>query len=261
MAFGKRTTQGSAAAPQPPSGHTEIQGFPWSNDTAFPSCNFAFGHLVRNLGPRLSVDGRLHAETYLAGAGAVAGFAAQQSLFDLVPPVMGKTINVLTTKAGANYWFGDNLNFMLVSNGQADEEKLWGNAAGAALQAGLPRERLPKLDDMFKHVAGSIGSEHEGWPSCAASHRPHAPVLFLLQVLWPLAEACLTGSISDVIPAHLKVAPKRWWRAITAISAAQTIVEVKDVLPPDVALTILMESAIHASKLHETVVRKSPQAA
>jgi hypothetical protein len=43
--------------------------------------------------------------------------------------------------------------------------------------------------------------------------------------------------------------PPKWWCAITAYATARPIIEVKDVLDPAIALTILIESAIYGSKL------------
>ena len=66
-----------------------INRFPWSGTPAFAECNFAFGHLVQNLPRRLTVDGRVHAETYISAVGAIAGYAAQRTLFAETPPLMG----------------------------------------------------------------------------------------------------------------------------------------------------------------------------
>src|SRR5215470_7347370 len=56
-------------------------GFPWSDDRdSVVACNLAAGNLANNLPRRLTHDGRIHAETYIAAVGAIAGFAAQCSL-------------------------------------------------------------------------------------------------------------------------------------------------------------------------------------
>ena len=57
-----------------------------------------------------------------------------------------------------------------------------------------------------------------------------------------------SGDISEI---HRKFGPvpPKWWCAITAYATARPIIEVKDVLDPAIALTILIESAIYGSKL------------
>jgi hypothetical protein len=44
--------------------------------------------------------------------------------------------------------------------------------------------------------------------------------------------------------------PKKWWGPVTAYMSGRPIHDVKDVLAPKIALTILMETAIDCSKLH-----------
>jgi hypothetical protein len=44
-------------------------------------------------------------------------------------------------------------------------------------------------------------------------------------------------------------APVAWWPAIAGQASSRPIQDVKNVLPPGIALTLLMESAIYCSKL------------
>ena len=63
------------------------------------------------------------------------------------------------------------------------------------------------------------------------------------------AEARLFQAMADDFHRQFGPVPTRWWCAITAHTTARPIVDVKDVLSPSIALTILMESANYASKL------------
>jgi hypothetical protein len=57
----------------------QIEALPWKNDvTNYTGCNFAYADLTMHLPRLLTVDGRLHAETFVAASGAIAGFAAQR---------------------------------------------------------------------------------------------------------------------------------------------------------------------------------------
>ena len=52
--------------------------FPWKDAPDVIACNLAFGDLVNDLPRRLTVEGRVHAETLLASIGAVAGLNASE---------------------------------------------------------------------------------------------------------------------------------------------------------------------------------------
>jgi hypothetical protein len=63
--------------PVPPSPEEK---FPWDGDASSIACNLAAGNLANSLAAWMEHDGRIHAETYVAAAGAIAGYAAQRSL-------------------------------------------------------------------------------------------------------------------------------------------------------------------------------------
>ena len=84
------------------------------------ACNYALVHLGHNLRQRLTIEGRIHAETYISAVGAIAGYAAQRTLFAETPPVVGVNINRVAVASGEQYWFGDTLNYMLVPKTQAE---------------------------------------------------------------------------------------------------------------------------------------------
>ncbi|WP_133303025.1 hypothetical protein [Cupriavidus lacunae] len=226
---------------------------PWKNDQDAIECNFALGHLVRNLPERLKIDGRVHAETYVSAAGAIAGYAAQRALFAKSPPDVGTNIHRLTTKSGGEYWFGDALNHMLVPQTEADGNRcVWSLAASGAISAGLQSHQIPSLDAMFKHVASTIGGPNEGRSSVPAQHQAHLPARDLLKLVWPIAVFCFAGKIPGA-PREFP-APVPRWAAITAQASYRPIRDVEKVLPPNIALTLLMESAIYCSKLDQSTI-------
>lgn len=236
------------ASPPPPAGQGQPQ-FPWSGDAAHMACDGAFMNLLRGLGVPINQNGRIHAETYVAAAGAVAGFAAQKALFEAAPPVPGVNINVATLASGAEYWFGDSLNMALTGNGQRDFEFLWPHAVGGSLAAGMGMDQIPAIEHLFAQVARRLGSPGEGFPSTSA--QPQLSCQDLLRRCWPVALACLTGTITEGGRNGSLAAPTRWWPCITALVAARAIIQVKQVLPPATALVIVMETAILASKVME----------
>ncbi|MGJ4886879.1 hypothetical protein ACQR1Y_01725 [Bradyrhizobium sp. HKCCYLRH3099] len=224
---------------------------PWKNAPDAVACNYALGHLFRNVPACLTIDGRIHAETYMSAVGAIAGYAAQRTLFAASPPVVGGNINRLTVKSGDEYWFGDSLNNMLVPETQADGNRcVWSLAAGGALGAGLKIEQMPKLGAMFEHVASTIGGPDEGRSSVPAPHQAHVAARDLLKAVWPVAIVCFAGKIPGA-GREFGIAPIAWWSAIAAQAASRPIHDVRGVLSPDIALTLLMESAIYCSKLDQ----------
>ncbi|BCF97965.1 hypothetical protein PPGU19_025340 [Paraburkholderia sp. PGU19] len=227
---------------------------PWKNAQDAMECNFALGHLIRNLPARLKIDGRIHAETYISAVGAIAGYAAQRALFAESPPIVGSNINRATVTSGEQYWFGDALNHMLVPKTEADGNRcVWSLAAGGALSSGLQPQQIPNLDAMFKHVASTIGGANEGKSSVPPWHQAHLSARNLLKAVWPVAVICFSGKFPGASH-EFGAAPVVRWSAIAAQASSRPIQDVKNVLPPDVALTLLMESAIYCSKLDQSTI-------
>ena len=230
-----------------------ITEWPWDGQPDSAACNFAVGHLFNNLPARLAVEGGIHAETCLAAIGAIAGYAAQRALFarlkDTRDEALLKQMHTVKTKAGREYFFGEPLNRMLVPSSEAESnQRLWSLAAGSAVGAGLAPEQLPKIDDMFAHVAKSLGGEREGLPSVSKEHHPHMPVGGLLKGVWPLALMCFTGNVPKA-KRKFGVAGMRHWPAISARVASALMRKMPPTLDQRTALIIVMESAIYASKL------------
>jgi hypothetical protein len=234
---------GGAAGGTPPSGEAE---FPWAGDPSAVACNLAAGNLANNLAAWVEHEGRVHAETYVAASGAIAGYAAQQTLRGQDPSAPLQLVN---TAAGETYLFGDPLNHMLFARTDADAgRRVWPRAVGAAVSAGLPMSRIPNLDDMFGHVAESLGGQLEGRPSTGPEHQPLVPVRQLLALYWPHVMRLFAADFDDTHRRFGQV-PSRWWCAVAAWVTSRPVMDVKGVLDPVIALTILMESAIYASKL------------
>jgi hypothetical protein len=238
-----------APAAAPPASPPDHDGFPWERDPARVACNLAAGNLANNLAAFVAHDGQVHAETYVAAAGAIAGNAAQRSLMAQHGATLSPELQVLTTTAGERYLLGDPLNAMLFAQSEADANgRVWPRAAGTAMRAGLPLAQLPNTDDMFRFIADNLGGPQEGCFSTGRQHQPLMPVRELLKLTWPPTERLLKGDV-DEMHRRFGPVPVKWWGAVTAYATARPILDVKDVLPPAVALTILMEAAIYASKL------------
>ena len=75
-----------------------------------------------------------------------------------------------------------------------------------------------------------------------------APAGQLLALHWPQVERLFKADFDD-LHRRFGPVPQTWWCAVAAFATARPIFEVKEVLAPAIALMILMESAIYASKL------------
>ena len=224
---------------------------PWAGWADAIGCNFAAGHLVQNLGqPLIGGDGRLHAETFMAAAGVLAGWGAQQSLFANPGDIPAGGLNVVTLKDGREMLYGDAINDRLISNDpDAATLCVWNNLAGTAIGHGLPEADLPEVGPLFRAVTERMGGPLEGMPSTPDDHRPAAPAQALLARVMPVAMACLTGEISEITKRQGFAASPSSYQAITAWAAAKVLAQCCSVMDQRLALVIGMESAIYGSKL------------
>ncbi len=228
--------------------------FPWAGQPDEIGCNFAFGHLMRNMSAPLVTDGRLHAETLISATGAIAGLAAQISLLadrDALDQARfsGQLLDA-TMKDGRTFLYGDALNTMLFTNDIAlARSRVWNCLVAAALSKGMSQDAIPDINGLFRHVTASLGSEREGLPSTPADHQPLMPVRDLLKRVMPVAFACLTGEIDPITRKNGFRADEPSWVAITAQLAGAQLAGATQVLAPQTCITIAMESAIYASKL------------
>lgn len=220
-------------------------GFPWAGAREFAACNFAFGDLMNNLPVVMNANGGVHCETFLAAAGAIAGFSAQRALFARGVP---SGLFVATTDAGEKFYFGDPLNDALMANvAEEGQFKLFPLALGAALAGGVAERDLPPIEPMFAHVAKSVG-EAGFFPSTPEA-RPHASTEALLAHVWPMARACFEGELSGKVLRGEGVVPQPWRPVIAAHAAQHCMRRTAQVLNPRTAAIVVMESAIYASKL------------
>src|SRR5262249_25579017 len=100
------------------------------------------------------------------------------------------------------------------------------------------------------------GGPNEGRSSVPAKHQARLPARDLLKAVWPVAVTCFSGKIPGAAHEY-PAAPVAWWSAIAAQGSSRPVQDVKNVLPPDIALTLLMESAIYCSKRDESRVEGS----
>jgi hypothetical protein len=243
---------------------------PWKNDVVnFTGCNFAYADLTTHLPQMLAVAGRLHAQTFVAASGAIAGFAAQQTLLMQKPNFSIDALNetspidglfIVRSPRGDRYIYGDPLKLMIFSNERTPTPitaRLWEWAAGGAVAAGLDKSQLPLTVTMWENVNRSIQTGLDGMPSVPKNHWPHQTPAQLLERVWPIARKLIVGKGSGALaPPGIVVVEPHWWPTITGMATSAAIREVKSVLDPRTALLIAMESAIFTLKIDPTKFEK-----
>jgi hypothetical protein len=233
----------------------DMAGVPWQQEEDGADCDAATANLLTALPRRLTLKGGVHAETCLAAIGAIAGLAAQRALFQQLTEqgdaATIKQIRSGRTRTGIEYFSGEALNRMLVPAPGANTGGIWPLVAAGALRVGMPRRQLPDVDEMFAHVARSLAKDGEGRPS-PPNHQPHMSGREMLQIVWPVAMDCFHGRAPDTFP-HRPTAI-RHWPAIAGCVAGELIQETAAILHPRIGLTIVMESAIYASKIRPASV-------
>jgi hypothetical protein len=181
-------------------------------------------------------DPRPPAASLLCALGAVAGHACQASIGALAVAA-GRAPHAafehLRGADGRTYFNGDVLRGPLASH----KMSIWHLATGAA---GLHGARaMPDLLEIFEYNDAMVGRRGFGVPRLPAAHAvPELPI-DLAGRFWPaLAEPVsrLTGN------------PKLWPIA-AGLAIQEAIAQTKDSLGPDVAVRIVMESAIPVAKI------------
>jgi hypothetical protein len=217
--------------------------FPWAKSDSEISCNLACGNICNNLVERMKVNGQVHAETYVAAAGVISGYAAQCTLF-----AKGHTEPnaFVTTADGREFLYGDPINDSLMGQLAGDTVGIIDIAVRASMTCGLEQPQMDELSRHFSYVASQIGDPF--FPSIPESNRPHHDADKLLGILWPWTLEFLHADFDD-FHRRFGAVPAEWWRDVVSRSIGRAITDVKEVLSPEIALTIAIESAIYGSKV------------
>ena len=246
MAFGKRPG-GPAVTPNSSASRQEFPGSrmvgPNLVEVGRPSDQPASGQRIVDFLIEQYRDAQgISAETILSAAGALAGFAAQEAIWEgLIRTGKMKAAQALVcvkTKSGETYYFGDFLNMILAST-QEGQLSIWRLVGGAAAKAGA--KSLPKLEPAFARCAQTVGTPEFGKPQLPAS-----------LVLKELPRDSLRHWPS--IKAMLEMVQPLLWPLEIATAAQKLIVQAKDAIPPDIAAWVVMQAAIAMSKVDPKTV-------
>jgi len=233
------------------------QKYPWSETSPIKG-NLSVGNLRNNIRKLLTNSGRIHVETLLTGAGAIAGFCSQNAFWyttkltpDTVPETgFGAELAVVRTKSGERFFFGDQLNAYIAGRaGSINKFYLWAFVRGALVSLGLPPDQHPDLGQMFSNVSKAVGTEGFGLPVVEDLHLPHASAPQLIRVLWPHVQAIFALPPPPQMKIMEPDLEPSYWPSVSFLVANQLMISTRGYVPPAVAATLVIESAIAASKL------------
>ncbi len=193
--------------------------------------------LTERLVLALKTEHGLHIETFLTVLAALAGFSCQMSTREKI--VAGKATGehpIIEVKGadGQIYFFGDMVNKPLLE----DRLSIWSFAGGAAQQAGA--KNLPDIHEIAKHVADSVGKNEFGVPRLPDEHRAADMPVNLLKTFW--------GPVFGIVKPYCD-SPSEW-PILFGITLNGAITQAKDAIDPEMALKIVMETAIPMSKIN-----------
>ncbi|MDQ8023121.1 MAG: hypothetical protein REI94_14890 [Moraxellaceae bacterium] len=192
--------------------------------------------VVQALVGKLNTGNGVHVESLLCALGSLAGYACQarlraQALEKGTPE--NKVFVIVETTNGGKYYFGDPLNKALAES----KYSVWGLAAGAAQHHGCAD--LPDVAEIFGHVSKTVGNADFGHPRLPERHQPALKPVSYVQAYW-----------AALLPTVKRCCPKpSEWPILYGIAIQQVMGMSKQILPADMALRIVMESAVPMSKI------------
>jgi hypothetical protein len=256
---------------------TQSVRYPWSGTDDEIVVNLAIGSLRDSLMRWLTSDRGVHAETLLVSIGAIAGFAAQAASLERVnkrdvplPAGFDKSIPreafntylreagliLIASKVGQNFYFGDLINGYLVQQTTTVNHSLFAILAAAAIEAGVKPDDLPDMPEVFRHVSSTIGKPEFGILHPPKPMSPQYKPREALTAFWPDVKFIFERTDGQGIVHGIRgenVKPE-YWPMIAALVARQFLLMAKDTIEPRVALALMMESAIVASKIDPKTV-------
>ena len=177
----------------------------------------------------------VHAESLFCALGALAGFCCHLALLQIIRDgnfhhKIDITAITVTDDKGKKYIFCEGLNDLLIKY----PTSIW--MLSLATKAPYHKKNLPDLNEIFKHVTNSIGTEKFGIPRYPKQSANQEPVFYVRTfsryIMWLLK--------------RYQLAVHEW--PVAMGFAIQSVLN-RNILPTEEAIMIVMESAIPMSKI------------
>ncbi|MCB1563031.1 MAG: hypothetical protein KDJ75_05590 [Alphaproteobacteria bacterium] len=186
----------------------------------------------------------VHIESLLTALAALAGFSCQMAIREEFIKTGKATereaLTEIKTKDGHIYYFGDNLNKPLAEN----KLSVWALVGGELQGLGA---KLPDITDIFSHIANTVGSKEFGRPRVDEKHKASDTPENYVRDLWPVTLPIIEQFCDRPME----------WPILLSLSLQKIINLGKDVIPPETAGTLVMETAISMSKINPESVNIS----
>lgn len=198
--------------------------------------------LVANMLEALKDERGVRVETLLGALGSFAGFSIVYAMVrrlddGTLKPALPEVM-IVELKDGQTYYFGEYINRRLAQ----DKLSVFGLSAGMAQQAGATD--LPDLNELFERTAANLGKADFGRPQLPPDHHTgDLPVNFVKS-----AYASYLGVLG-----RYNLSPDDYYLAC-AFAIQEVITMSKGTIDPNLAIKIVMECAVPASKLDPRVV-------
>ena len=232
--------------------------FPWEPVSARRG-RIASEALRQMLMRRLKGDHGVHAQTLLAAAGALVGFAAQNAALeqgeilslrrDLVAP---QSLLLHRSPKGERFLFGSWVNAPLLA-GYGHGAPLQRFLTNAGEAAGLSKGEMPDFRGIEARVSASVGEAAFGTLVTPRGHRPAAQPHELLKALWPQTRRTILAPLPLEFPDEPAL-HEAHWPILASVVAGALVTKSMGKAPPDIALTIVMEAAVIAARTDPQVI-------
>ncbi|MBT6031607.1 MAG: hypothetical protein HOH19_03450, partial [Kordiimonadaceae bacterium] len=149
-------------------------------------------------------------------------------------------ISRISGSDGKTYFMGELINRPLLS----DEMSVWGLVGGKAQQLGT--QKLPDINEIVQHVAGTVGGEEFGIPRLEEKHQLRKlPTEYINE---------FHSQLVNIIIKYTKLPVE--FPIIVGLAIQHLMDDAKDVIDPGMAATIVMECAVPMSKVETSGMLK-----
>ncbi|THD65023.1 hypothetical protein [Phenylobacterium sp.] len=241
----------------PPAPVQRQERFPWEPESV-TRANLATSAVRQLLLRKIPATGA-HAQSLLTAAGALVGFAAQNSALeqgelltarrDLVAP---ESLMLRQDKESRRFLAGRWINAPLLL-GFGHGFPLQRFVVQAAAAAGVKRTEFPDYWELERRIAKTAAEGQLGRLSPAKGREGVARPQDLLRVLWPAVRRIVTAPM----PLEMADEPglnEAHWPIALSVVAARLMAQTVDVVPPRIGADLVMEAATIASKLDPDLV-------
>lgn len=187
----------------------------------------------------------IHVESVLSALASLSGYAAQVAAVRMIrdgDPAAKQfpQLNEVKTKDGQTFLISELANQFVAAAGGPDKLTVLTLVANMGMRAG--GKQLPDMLAIMKRNAAHLGSPNYPPLSVPPDHFPKENALVALRQWWPIVVKVFSADeLRDIHPL--------FWMLALANETGKLIEDGKDILHPDVAMMLAMETAVATSKV------------